>query len=139
MTIIRYTPWQEINALQRQLENIFDDVTSPNNNYIPVAELTETKAAYELKLELPGINKADIDIQAMTNKVIVSGERQAPENTGRSEFHYGKFERAVALPKAIQNTKVTAKYTHGVLHLTLLKTEAEQNRIVKVNLAESAV
>ena len=138
MTIIRYNPWQEMTTLQSQLESIFSNVASENGRYFPAAELTETKETFELKLELPGMNKSDIDVQAMANKVIVSGDRQVTEQNARSEFRYGKFQRAIALPKTIQNTKVTAQYNNGILHLTLPKTEAEKNRVVKVNLTEAA-
>lgn len=138
MTIVRYTPWQEMASLQRQLENIFDDVTSVEHNYVPAAELMETEETFELKLELPGVDKSDIDIQAMVNKVIVSGERLREQEV-RSEFRYGKFQRAIALPKTIQNTKVIAHYERGILHLTLPKTEEAKNVVVKVDLTEPAV
>lgn len=139
MTIVRYNPWQEMATLQSQLESIFNNTTSVNRSYFPAAELTETKETFELKLELPGMNKSDIDVQAMANRIVVSGERQAPEAENlRSEFAYGKFQRAIALPKTIQNTEVTAQYNNGILHLTLPKTEAEKNRVVKVNLTEAA-
>ncbi|MEO1006729.1 MAG: Hsp20/alpha crystallin family protein, partial [Cyanobacteria bacterium J06638_38] len=62
MTIIRYTPWLEIDTLERQLNHMFNEVLAPNslaksNNYstYPAAELIETKEALLLKLEVPGM------------------------------------------------------------------------------------
>jgi HSP20 family protein len=146
MTIIRYNPWQEMNAIQRQLDRIFNDTMIPtpltelaNFTKVPAAELTETETALVLKLEVPGINSEDLDIQVTNKSVRVSGERK-PETLDKikgktySEFHYGKFERVIPLPIKIQNTKVTAEYKDGIVYLTLPKAETEQNKVVKVNL-----
>ena len=110
MSLIRYNPWQEINALQRQLNNLFDDTLTPdkwedfgNLSKIPAAELTETDDALHLKLEVPGMEAKDIDIEVMADQVAISGERKSEtksEEKGitRSEFRYGKF-RPVQLKK----------------------------------------
>ena len=55
----------------------------------------------------------------------------------RSEFRYGKFQRVIPLPTHVQNTDVTAEYKDGILNLILPKSEAEKNRVVKVNIAEA--
>jgi HSP20 family protein len=137
MTIVRYTPWQEMSALQRQLESMFNDVSSVTRNHFPAAELTETETYFALKLEVPGMKLSDLDIQVMADRVFIAGDRVS-ENKDKtiSEFRYGKFQRAITLPKTVQNTKVTAEYKDGILKLTLPKTEAEKNRVVKVNLSE---
>lgn len=51
-----------------------------------------------------------------------------------SEFSYGKFERTIGLPVAVQNDQVEAHFTGGILTLTLPKVEAVVNRVVKANL-----
>lgn len=145
MTLVRYNPWQEMTAMQRQLNRILDDTllnTSGNtwNNLakVPAAELTETEEALHLKLEVPGIEANDLDIQVMANRVIVSGERKSEEKgKTRSEFSYGKFSRSIPLPIKIQNTKVTAEFKNGILNLTLPKAEEEINKVVKINLGEA--
>lgn len=104
----------------------FRDALTPDswgefgNIAIPPAELTETEDAIELKLEVPGINVADLDIQVTVNLVAISGDRKCEINekiryrhlkhpnqtqmTCPSEFRYGKFSRVISLPKRIQNT-----------------------------------
>ena len=148
MTLIRYNPWQEMNSLQRQLNRLFDDALTNDNwgdfsnlSKVPAAELTETDDALHLKLEVPGISAKDLDIQVMVDRVAISGERKSEtkseENgTTRSEFRYGKFSRVIPLPAHIQNTNVTADYKDGILNLTLPKSEAEKNKVVKVNLLD---
>ena len=138
MTVVRYRPWTELN-LQRQLDRMFDEMFTPasssNSNYskIPAAELTETENALILKLELPGIKLADVDIEATVKSVSISGERKAEnQERTRSEFRYGSFQRVIPLPVKIQNTKVEAQYKDGILHLTLPKAVSEINKVVKV-------
>ncbi len=146
MALVRYNPWQEMNSLQRQLNRLFDDVLVPTNwddfgnfSKIPAAELTQTDDEIHLKLEVPGMEAKDLDIQVMADRVAISGERKSEtksEENGRtrSEFRYGKFSRVIPLPTAIQNTNVTAEYKDGILNLTLPKAESEKTKVVKVNL-----
>ena len=146
MALVRYNPWQEMNSMQRQLNRLFDDALTPANwddfgnfSKVPAAELTETDDALHLKLEVPGMEAKDLDIQVMADRVAIAGERKSEtksEEDGRtrSEFRYGKFSRVIPLPVRIQNTNVTADDKDGILNLTLPKSEEEKNKVVKVNL-----
>jgi HSP20 family protein len=149
MALVRWNPWQEMNALQRQFDRLFDEALVPTTVWerglirVPAAELQETEDAIHLKLEIPGIEAKDLDVQVTENTVSISGERKSEtkaekDGATRSEFHYGKFQRVIPLPSKIQNTNVTAEYKDGILNLTLPKTEAEKNKVVKVNLEQSA-
>ncbi|MBO3464254.1 Hsp20/alpha crystallin family protein [Aetokthonos hydrillicola Thurmond2011] len=142
----RYNPWQEVNTLQRQLNRLFDTVLTPETigekvtSFVPAAELHETADAVHLKLEVPGIDAKDLDVQVTENAVAISGERKSETKTEengvtRTEFSYGKFQRVIPLPARIQNTNVTAEYKDGILNLTLPKTTQEKNKVVKVNVA----
>ncbi|MGL5793690.1 MAG: Hsp20/alpha crystallin family protein [Waterburya sp.] len=150
MAIIRYSPWSEMNSLQRQFNQMFNEVLTPTNltefgnfSRIPAAELIENDNALVLKLEVPGIQPADLNIEATAKSISISGERksEAKSNTEgktKSEFRYGSFQRVIPLPVKIQNTEVKAEYKDGILHLTLPKAEAEKNKVVKVNLLNQA-
>ena len=144
MALVRYNPWQEMSSLQRQLNRLFDDALTFDNlgdfgnfSKIPAAELTETEDAVHLKLEVPGMEAKDLDIQVMADRVSIAGERKSEiKEKTRSEFRYGKFSRVIPLPVKIQNTNVTAEYKDGILNLTLPKAEEEKNKVVKVNLLQ---
>lgn len=156
MAIVRYSPWSEMNSLQRQLNKIFDDAIIPNSlvdfsdfSKVPPAELTETKENLVLKLEIPGMQPSELSIEATAKTVSISGERKSEthaEEAGkthlrgavsfRTEFRYGSFQRVIPLPARIQNTEVKAEYKNGILYLTLPKAEAEKNKVVKVNLSD---
>ena len=147
MALVRYNPWREINALQRQLDNIFDDVIVPTANRFnisdfPAVELTENENYFLLKVEVPGMDKSQLDVQATADTISISGERidkteSDKQGDTRSEFRYGKFHRVISFPKKIQNTNIAAEYKNGILHLTLPKKEDEKNKVVKVTLDDS--
>jgi HSP20 family protein len=147
--VIRRNPWQDFNALQRQMNQLFDDTMLPTTtseirfNRVPAAELQETVDAIHLKIELPGMEAKDLDVQVTEKAVSISGERKSENKTEdkgvtKSEFYYGKFQRVIPLPTRIQNTNVTAEYKDGILNLTLPKIEQEKNKVVKVNLESAA-
>ncbi|QFS52349.1 Hsp20/alpha crystallin family protein [Nostoc sphaeroides] len=149
MALVRYNPWQELNALERHINGLFGDTKVPSTRFdgdfikVPAAELQETDDAIHLKLELPGLEAKDLDIQVTQDAVHISGERKSQTQTEekgatRSEFYYGKFQRVIPLSARVQNTNVTADYKDGILNLTLPKTEQEKNKVVKVNLEQSA-
>ncbi|MBD2196569.1 MULTISPECIES: Hsp20/alpha crystallin family protein [Calothrix] len=143
--LVRYNPWQELNSIQRQINSLFAETRVPATVLakdfmrVPAAELQETEEAVYLKLELPGLEAKDLDIQVTEKAVYVSGERKSETKTEekgvtKSEFHYGKFQRVIPLPVSVQNTNVTADYKDGILNLTLPKVEEAKNKVVKVNL-----
>ena len=138
--LVRYNPWNEMNEITRQLDSLFQDFQAPTFK-TPAAELYETPEAVHLKLELPGVEAKDVDIEVTENAVKVVAERKTETKTDengkiRSEFYYGKFQRVIPLRARIQNTAVTAEYKDGILNLTLPKSEAEKTKVVKVNLGE---
>lgn len=137
-------PFPEIDTLQRQINRLWDRFIPSDGGeiklgFIPAAEIEETEDAIHLRLEVPGLEAKDIDIQVSPDSVSISGERRSEtrvEKAGvtRSEFAYGQFHRVIPLPQTVENDKVEAKYDHGILRLTLPKAEAEKYKAVKVNL-----
>ncbi len=145
MALIRWEPFREIDSLQKEMNRLFDTLTPALEErrngvaFIPPAELQETPEAISLKLEIPGLETKDLDVQVTAEAVSISGERRCETQTEenglmRSEFRYGKFQRVIPLPVRVQNDQVTAEYKNGVLSLNLPKAEQEKNRVVKVNI-----
>ena len=143
MAIISWNPYVEVSTIAGQLDKLFDDIAgvaaSTNTTWKPAVELQDNGDSLTLKAELPGIEGKDLDISVTRNAVAIRGEHRY-ENTSednglfRSEFRYGKFDRVVNLPVTVQNDKVEANFTNGILTLTLPKVETAKNRVVKVNL-----
>lgn len=141
----RSDPFREIDTLQRQLNRLFDRMLPTDGgervgfNFVPAAELEETEAALHLRLEIPGIDPKDINVEVTSESVSITGERKSEtiterEGYTRSEFRYGRFQRIIPLPATVQNEQVQAEYKDGILRLTLPKAEPERHKAVKVNI-----
>ncbi len=157
MPITRWEPFQEIerweafdrepmwslDQMQRQMNRLMERFMSSGNggsalNYIPSAEMEETAEEIKLKVEIPGMESKDLNVDVTENSVSISGERKSETKTEekgmvRSEFNYGRFERKIPLPAHVQNDKVQAEYKNGILTLNLPKIEGEKHKAVKIN------
>ncbi|MDX2228838.1 MAG: Hsp20/alpha crystallin family protein [Leptolyngbyaceae cyanobacterium bins.349] len=153
MTLIRWQPWQEIDVLRRQFDDLFEELApisrmagrTNGHPWTPAIELKSSGDAVVLRAELPGIEAGNLDVQVTREAVSISGEYKSETKTEdqehhihRSEFRYGSFHRVVPLPTAVQNDQVKAEFKDGILTLTLPKVEAEKPKVVKVNLTEAA-
>ncbi|MEM9089798.1 MAG: Hsp20/alpha crystallin family protein [Cyanobacteria bacterium P01_F01_bin.53] len=145
MALVRWSPARELDTLQREMNRLFEDTFSLSNHssrglsgFSPAAELFETEEGYQLKLEIPGMDADDLDIQVTAETVSISGERKSEsthEENGmtRSEFRYGSFQRVMPLPGRIDHQNVVADYKDGILNLSMAKAEEEKNKVVKVS------
>lgn len=150
MAIARWQPFQEMETLRRQFDQLFDELAPISRDPItpmmkrtwaPAIELQATDAAIVLKAELPGIDAKDLDVQVGREAVSISGEyrtetKHEEQRFVRSEFRYGSFRRVVPLPVAVKNDEVQAEFKDGILTLTLPKVDAP--KVVKLNLAGDA-
>ena len=147
MALVRWEPFQEIESLQRQLNRLFHTLSPaimPDGepvglSFVPAAEMSETPEAINLKVEIPGLEAKDLEVEVKTDSVSISGERKSETKTEedgmtRTEFRYGKFHRVIPLPTRVENTTVTAEYKDGILSLVLPKVPEERNKVVKVNI-----
>jgi HSP20 family protein len=147
MALVRWEPFREVNSLQREMNRLFDrlanvdegGLTNTGAPFIPAAEIQEMGDTIQLKVEVPGLDAQDLDVQVSAEAVSIRGERKSETKTEekgmiRSEFRYGQFQRVIPLPNRIKNDQVEAEFKNGVLTLTLPKVDEEKNKVVKVNL-----
>jgi len=145
MTIVRWAPFQELNVLRRQMDQLFEDVLSEppqtmKGEFMPAVEFREQPDVFILRAALPGIKAEDVDVQATPEALTISAEHRyskqdEQEVAHRSEFRYGKFFRQVALPTRIDPDQVQAKFEDGILTLTLPKVARAGVRKVPVAVA----
>jgi len=101
-----------------------------------VAELREDHDAIIVKLEIPGMEPAQFDVDVIDDILIVRGEKRVERSEARGRYHimecaYGHFERTIRLPLPVDGTRTRARYRYGVLTITLpkLTTESEHRRV----------
>ena len=101
-------------------------------------DVTENDNAYNLRAEIPGVKKDDIQITIDGETVAIGAEVRNEkdvkngERVLRSERHYGKVYRAFTLGQAVDEATASARYADGVLELTLPKKAAVQAKRITI-------
>jgi HSP20 family protein len=135
--IMRYDPFSDIDELFKGffVRPMRFDLAGTQPMRMRV-DVTRSNDAYTVKAEMPGVKKEDIEISIDGNEVTISGEikKEAEEKKGeevvRSERYYGKISRSFTLAHEVDEAKASAKYTDGVLKLTLpLKAKSATKKI----------
>ncbi|MFZ2393018.1 Hsp20/alpha crystallin family protein [Rhodoferax sp.] len=101
-------------------------------------EVSEEDKAYRVKAEIPGVKKEDIHVTVDGRQISISAEvkKEKEEKEGekviRSERYYGKVSRGFSLEQKVDESGTQAKYTDGVLELTLPKKSGTVSRKITV-------
>ena len=146
MTIARFSPMTDIVSLRDAMDRLFEESFIRPNTWTGLAagqlavpvDLWETKDAYHLRADVPGVSPEELDINATSESISISGEVKGQSEVSedgwlRQERRVGKFQRAFTLPVAIDAAKVEANFENGVLKLVLPKAESTKPRTIKVN------
>ena len=133
------SPWEELQRMRQQLEQIFDEAPGQRASagVFPLINLTEDKDCYYLRAELPGVNAEELDIQATANNVAISGERKIAAEAENARYHRtereaGSFSRMIGLPGDINSDKVDAKLENGILTIVVPKAEAAKPKQITI-------
>ena len=97
----------------------------------PRMDVSETENAYQLAIEIPGVTKEAIQVSVYENTVTVSAELTEEKSEEERDWllrerSLRRFSRNLALPEAVDADSAQARYTDGVLYLTLQKTRASR-------------
>ena len=134
-----------MDTLQRRLAGVSANYqpTCPHlpawnvNQNTPGTNLYDAGEALEMKIEVPGIAKEDMNIKIQGNYLEISGKRaaDAPEGYGAHRVERGatSFTRSFTLPADVDSSKVEARLDNGLLSLTLPKAETAKSRQIAIN------
>jgi HSP20 family protein len=136
--ITRFTtsPFSELYRLQREMNRLFDGYGPEYESY-PAINLWSDNNQAQLTAEIPGVDPRDINISVENGILTLEAERKE-EETGddvvihRNERGYGKILKTVRLPFEINNEKISAKHTNGVLKVNLPRAEASKPRKIEI-------
>ena len=116
------------------LENDFERA------WTPALDVEEKEGPYVVKADLPGIKKKDIHIELKNHILTLRGERanehkedkEDKETYRRIERTFGSFERCFTVPEGVTEKDIHAKYTDGVLELTIPVPKEEEPKAIEV-------
>ena len=144
MTLVKWTP-------KRNMFNIFDDVEqmmhqafghslesgSSRLSYSPLMNVSETESDYLIMMDLPGVEKKDVEVNLKNGILTVSGERKTSKKIDENnriwnETTYGVFSRSFELTSNLVEEKIKAKFNNGVLNITMPKAEEIKPAVSKI-------
>ncbi len=104
---------------------------------VVAAEVEERDDEIIVRLEVPGLEPDDFDINVIQDLLVVRGEKRMEREQKRGKYHvmecaYGSFERTIPLPRAVEASGVKARYRRGVLSVRLPIAESARVRRIEV-------
>jgi HSP20 family protein len=112
-------------------------VAVPDLPWAPAADVSETDDAYVVRVELPGVQRDQIDLQLQDRELVISGEIPEPQQDEKERRHRssrptGRFEYRTFLPGDVNPDGVRAELHDGVLTVTIPKSEAAKPRKIEI-------
>jgi HSP20 family protein len=130
--------WREMDGFRSEVDRLFGrPVLGTHGAAAPALNVWEDEAAFYVEADLPDVPPDKLDVTVKDgSRLTISGERKPHDPVNavwhRQERFAGPFSRELALPAPVDADKVEAKFEHGVLRLTLPKSEAARPRKIAV-------
>ena len=125
--------------LNRHFDSYFPDASywEDENKFSMPVEITDNGTEYDIRAELPGVKKEDLDIDIEENYMKINAKKyeeknEKEKNFKRSEFNYGEFSRVIQLPEEINIEKTEATLDSGVLKIKAPKLNRQKEQSKKL-------
>jgi HSP20 family protein len=121
------------------LETVEEQLMEQSSRWgLLTADVFDDDDKVAVRLEVPGMDANDFNIQVVDDVLVVHGEKRIERAQGQGRYRllecaYGSFERAIPLPAPVDETRASARYRKGVLRITLPKLEAAMRRTIQVD------
>lgn len=127
--MLRWDPFREMTQLWPAEER--------NLGYMPAFEVKETKDAYVIKADLPGMKEGDLEVTLTGNRLTIGGKRDAEKEEKGDTFYvyersYGTFTRSFTMPPGIDASAIAANLEKGVLTVSVGKKPEVQAKKIAV-------
>lgn len=144
MAIVKWSPLKEIEEIRKEMDRLFEEFLSPVRRrravstegvISPNVDIFDRGGELVIQVELPGVNRNDIDLTLTDDRLIIKGEIKRPEGIREEDYllnerSFGPFTRTINLPNDVDKGSVRANLKDGVLEIVLSrKVEAKPKEI----------
>jgi HSP20 family protein len=140
-------PFRELEKIQRDMSSLLNlslsdgqmaDQALIETHFSPSIDYDETDQDVIVRADLPGVDRKAIEVTLQDGLLTIRGERRQEhkdktDGARRVERFSGQFYRRIALPTAVDESKIKAEYKDGVLEITLPKKEEVKPKQIKVD------
>jgi len=144
----QWNPLHDLVSLQDRMNRLFEDASHRRANeadqsdevegadWYPAADVYENDGEYTVAVDLPGIDRATLDISVDDNRLSIRGKRTETGATQhRGECPRGKFLRTFSVPAAVDQNDIRADYKDGVLRVHLPKRPEQKAQRVEIKIS----
>jgi HSP20 family protein len=144
MAIERWDPFHEAVSLSDAMNALFrESFIRPSSvpgqqapGLLPL-DIRENENEFVVKASLPGVKPEDVQITVHRDTLTIQGETRADEEKKGERWHlrerrFGQFQRSLSLATPVDSDRAQANFEHGVLTLTLPKSEQAKPRQIKI-------
>jgi HSP20 family protein len=135
----RWDPFRQFEDLYTQMGRLwgsaFGPTAGPGGNWAPLVDVCETEDDYIVDIDVPGVQRQDLDVKLSGNELIVTGELKATEREGlfrKRTRRTGQFEFLTSLPRHVKRDEITASLADGVLTVRIPKAEVAGPRKIEI-------
>ncbi|MDH3695138.1 MAG: Hsp20/alpha crystallin family protein [Gammaproteobacteria bacterium] len=144
----KLTGFHPLTALRSEIENVFDHFSNAWTRLDPIhriseafrspdTDASESKNAYEISVDLPGMDEKHIDLSIVDNVLVLKGEKQEEREQDGKDYYlrerfYGRFQRSFQVPNDVNKTKIAAKYDKGVLTISLPRSKSAKPKARRI-------
>ena len=127
---------QELQVQQKREVEKNQESTVPARTFVPTADIYEAENALTLVLEMPGVDKGNVEINVEAGVLSIEGRLDFSKYEGMqpvyTEYNIGNYRRSFTLSNKIDQDKISAEMKDGVLTLVLPKAEEAKTRRIPV-------
>ena len=127
---------QELQVQKKREQETREESTIPARVFVPSADIYETQDALTVILEMPGVEKSNVDVRVEDGVLSVVGKLDLSKYQGLQplyiEYNVGHYSRSFQLSSKVDQSKIAAELKDGVLSLTLPKVEQAKPRNIEV-------
>ena len=126
-------PWREL----ERMSNAFSRLSGRTSHEFPLINMWVDSDSVTVTSEIPGIDADNIEISVVGKSLTLRGSRKQDEAKENESYHRrerwnGRFTKTVELPFHVQTDRVDAKFSRGVLNITLPRAEAEKPKKIEI-------
>lgn len=146
MELVRWEPFDGLNRLHSRINDLFDEnfgraralPSATAGVWLPPVDILESKDAYLIRAELPGMKKEEFNLEVNDGTLTLSGERKAESLTDGVEYHrneriHGRFSRSFYLPQTVKQEGIKANCRDGILEIHVPKVEEAKPRQIAIS------
>ena len=134
-----FDPFKELQDIERRIGAVLNTnrPVEKAQSFTPAVNEKVDDKGYHLEIDLPGVEKDNIEISINEGILTISGERklkrkEEKENYTRIESFFGRFERSFKLPVDADSEGIEAKYENGVLKLFIPRRPKSEGKKIKI-------